>query len=154
GPLPALAFPARRLDRPSMLRPFGNALASSVGRKVVLGFTGLLLVGFLAEHLYGNLQLYRDHDGAAFRGYVEGMKAFGPLLPVAEVLLAGLFMCHIYLAFRITLENRDARSVRYAFRNTHGAKTLGSASMFFTGALVLCYLIKHLLDFRFDAGFA
>lgn len=136
-----------------MLRWLGNALASSVGRKIVLGLTGLLLVGFLVEHLVGNLTLYGDADGAAFNGYVAYLKRFGPLLLVAEIALGLLFACHAFLAIRLTLENRQARSQRYVVRNDRGAQTFASISMFVTGALVLAYLMKHLYDFRFDARF-
>ena len=136
-----------------MLRWLGNALASSIGRKIVMGATGLLLVGFLVEHLAGNLELYRGADGAAFDEYVAFMQSFGPLLTVAEIGLALLFLCHIYLGLRLTLENRQARKQGYVVRNDHGARTFASASMHVTGALLLAYLIKHLYDFRFDAGF-
>ena len=134
-----------------MLRRFANALASSVGKKIVMGLTGLLLVGFLIEHLHGNLYLYEGDE--AFDGYVAFMKSFGPLLTVAELGLAALFLCHVFLAFRLTMENREARRTRYVFRNHRGAQTFGSVSMFVTGALVLAFLLKHLSDFRFGDGF-
>ena len=136
-----------------MLRWIGNALASSVGRKLVMGLTGLLLVGFLVEHLHGNLKLYEDTDGTAFNGYVDFLQGFGPLLAVAEIGLALLFLSHIYLGLRLTLENRQARDQRYVVRSNRGAQTFASASMHVTGALVLAYLVKHLLDFRFAPDF-
>jgi succinate dehydrogenase / fumarate reductase cytochrome b subunit len=139
-----------------MLRWIGNALASSVGKKLVLGATGLLLVGFLLEHLHGNLKLtpyLGEPAGEAFDDYVAFLLGFGFYTKLAEVGLFALFACHVYLALRVTLENREARRQRYVVRNDRGAKTLGSASMFVTGALILAYLIKHLLDFRFAAEF-
>jgi succinate dehydrogenase / fumarate reductase cytochrome b subunit len=137
-----------------MLRWLGKTLGSSIGKKAVLAATGLLLVGYLVEHLLGNATLYRDADGTAFDRYVAFMLGLKPLLYVAEVLLALLFVCHIAIALRITLENREARSTRYVVREDRGAKTAGSASMFVTGALLLAFLLKHLYDFRFDARFA
>jgi len=136
-----------------MLRWLGNTLSSSIGKKVVLGATGLLLVGFLVEHLLGNLTLLEGEGGQAFNEYVGFMQGFGPLLVVAELGLAALFLCHVLLALRITMENREARKTRYVVRNDRGAKTVGSASMFYTGAILLAYLLKHLYDFRFDARF-
>ena len=62
-------------------------------------------------------------------------------------------MCHVYLALRLTMENVAARKERYVVRNDRGAKTFGSASMFATGSLILLFLIKHMLDFRFNADF-
>lgn len=135
------------------MRRLGDALASSVGKKVVMGLTGLLLVGFLVEHLHGNLKLYEGREEDAFREYVEFLQGFGPLLLIAEIGLALLFLAHIYLAFRLTLENLQARKQRYVVRSNRGASSFGSVSMFFTGALILGYLIKHLLDFRFDGQF-
>ena len=116
-----------------MLRWFGDFLASSIGKKIVLALTGLLLVGFLVEHLYGNLKLYEDGSGAAFDGYVAELQSFGWLLAIAELGLGALFACHVYLAIRLTLENREARSIRYTVRNTRGAATFGSTTMFVTG---------------------
>jgi succinate dehydrogenase / fumarate reductase cytochrome b subunit len=132
---------------------FGNALASSVGKKVLMALTGLLLVVFLVEHLHGNLKLLEDPSGESFDAYVAFLQGFGPLLIVAEIGLALLFLAHVYLALRLTQENLHAREHRYVVRDHRGAATLGSLSMFYTGALILGYLVKHLYDFRFDARF-
>lgn len=132
---------------------FGNALASSLGKKVVMALTGLLLVGFLVEHLHGNLKLLEDPSGDSFDGYVAFLQGFGPLLTVAEVGLGLLFLAHVYLALRLTHENMQARERRYVVRLHRGGATLGSVSMFYTGALILGYLLKHLYDFRFDSRF-
>ncbi|HED64234.1 MAG TPA: succinate dehydrogenase cytochrome b subunit [Planctomycetes bacterium] len=135
-----------------MLRWIANALTSSVGRKIVLGLTGLLLVGFLFEHLHGNLKLY-EGDGEAFVDYVNWLQGYGWLLRVAEFGLLGLFVAHIVIALRLTLENREARRTGYVVRSSTGKKTAASASMFVTGALLIAFLIKHLLDFRFHHEF-
>lgn len=135
------------------MRWLGNALASSVGKKTVMGLTGLLLVGFLLEHLYGNLGLmppFGDDHGERFTEYRDGLHSFGIWLNFAEVGLAALFLCHAYLGIRLSLENREARKQGYAVRNDRGAKTFGSGSMFITGALLLGYLIKHITDFRLN----
>jgi len=118
-----------------------------------MGLTGLLLVGFLVEHLHGNLKLLEDPSGEAFDGYVAFLQGFGPLLTVAEIGLGLLFLAHVYLALRLTQENWQARKQRYVVRNNRGASTPGSVSMFFTGALILGYLVKHLIDFRLASGF-
>lgn len=131
----------------------GSALASSVGKKILMGLTGLALVGFLVEHLHGNLKLIEDPSGQAFNDYVAFLASFGALLVVAELGLAALFLAHVYLAFRLTLENWQARRQGYVVRARRGASTAGSLTMFYTGALILGYLVKHLLDFRFDSRF-
>ena len=131
----------------------GDALASSIGKKIVMGLTGLMLVGFLVEHLHGNLKLLEDPSGKAFNDYVAFLHGFGPLLLAAEIGLALLFLAHVFLAFRLTLENMQARRNRYVVRARRGGSTAGSLTMFYSGALVLAYLVKHLYDFRFDHRF-
>lgn len=150
---PHLPHGAARRPPLQMSRPVGDFLASSIGKKIVMGCTGLLLVGFLVMHLAGNLTLYADADGHAFNAYCEKLQSLGPLLLIAELLLGALFLSHIYLGVRLTMENRDARHARYEIRSDRGRKTAGSATMFLTGACVLAFLIKHLIDFRFHAGF-
>jgi len=125
-------------------------LASSLGRKTVMAVTGLLLVGFLVLHLAGNLLLFADDTGATFDAYAAQYHARPALLYTAEVLLVALFWCHIYLAFRTTLDNREARQRGYAIRQSLGKRTIASASMFVTGAVILAFLIVHLLDFRLN----
>ena len=112
--------------------------------------TGLLLVGFLVIHLAGNLLLFADDTGATFDAYAKQYHDRPALLYTAEVLLVALFWCHIYLAFRTTLDNREARQRGYAIRQSLGKRTIASASMFVTGAIVLGFLIVHLLDFRLN----
>ncbi|MEW6073009.1 MAG: succinate dehydrogenase cytochrome b subunit [Planctomycetota bacterium] len=139
-----------------MLRWIASALDSSVGKKILMGLTGILLVLFLLEHLAGNLFLYVPGGEEAFGpfdAYVDFFPRFGPLLPVAEVALGLLFAVHALYAIRITLANREARPTKYVVRNDRGAKTIGSASMILTGLALLAFLVVHLLDFRFDAGF-
>lgn len=136
-----------------MLRWFANALDSSVGRKALMALTGLFLFVFLIGHLAGNLTLFFDADGTAFNAYVEKIKSFGALVYVAEVGLAALFLAHIALGIRLTLQNREARRQKYVVRATHGRETPASGSMIVTGLVVGGFLIVHLFDFRFDDGF-
>lgn len=141
-----------------MLRRFVNALSSSVGRKAVMGLTGLLLVGFLVMHLLGNLKLtpmplLGDPEGGEFDKYVAFLKSFGPWLLVAEVGLFALFAAHIVIALRLTMENHEARKQKYVIRSNRGAQTVPSASMHITGALVLAFIIKHIFDFRLNDEF-
>jgi succinate dehydrogenase / fumarate reductase cytochrome b subunit len=126
----------------------GSFLSSSIGKKLVMALTGLALVGFLIVHLAGNLLLFKGDHGEAFNGYSKTLES-NPLLIVAEIGLALLFIAHIYLAFRTTLENREARTQAYSIRSSLGSRTIASSSMFITGAVILGFVIIHLLDFRF-----
>lgn len=136
-----------------MLRWIAKALASSIGKKIVMAVTGCLILMFLVEHLIGNSMLYLDEDGTAFNAFVHSLKAVGPLLIVAEVMLGMLFVVHIFLAIQLTLENRAARAQKYVVRNDRGGQTVASTTMILTGLLLLAFLVIHLVNFRFDGSF-
>jgi len=130
-----------------------NLLSSSLGKKALMAVTGLLLVGFLVVHLAGNLLLYSGSDGAAFDGYARKLEE-NPVLPIAEIALVALFVVHIATALKVSLENREARSTRYAARAPLENRTLASTSMVLTGLVILVFLIVHLSDFRIGKMFA
>jgi succinate dehydrogenase / fumarate reductase cytochrome b subunit len=130
-----------------------RTLSSSIGKKLAMAVSGLLLIGFLIVHLSGNLLIFADDQGRAFDEYARKLDD-NPLLPIAEIALLALFVVHIALALRVTTENRDARRIGYGVRNSMGAKTLASSTMIVTGSLVLIFLIVHLADFRIGKLFA
>ena len=130
-----------------MLSWLQRTFTSSVGRKVLLGLSGLALIVFLIGHLAGNLTLYADDTGEVFNSYAHALES-NPLLPVVEIALLALFAFHIGMAVKLQLENRAARSDRYMARGDHGQKTPASSSMLFTGIATLLFLILHITDFR------
>ncbi|MEZ6055600.1 MAG: succinate dehydrogenase cytochrome b subunit [Planctomycetaceae bacterium] len=129
------------------------SLRSSVGKKFVMGLTGLFLCSFLVMHLAGNLLLFAGAE--MYNEYAHKLHAMGGLLVVAEVLLFGGFAVHIYLAVVTTRENLAARSQGYALRKSKKEDAvLKSAispenTMFISGAIIFLYLMLHLADFKF-----
>jgi succinate dehydrogenase / fumarate reductase cytochrome b subunit len=130
-----------------MLQRLGAFLRSSIGRKFVMALTGAALALFVLIHLIGNLTLFADAEGLAFNAYAHTLES-SPLLPLAEIGLAAVFVLHIYLGIRGVLENREARPARYKDLAPHGNRTLASTSMIVTGLLVGAFLVIHLIDFR------
>jgi succinate dehydrogenase / fumarate reductase cytochrome b subunit len=129
------------------------ALRSSVGKKFVMGVTGLFLCLFLVIHLAGNLLLFAGD--AAYNDYAHKLHAMQGFLLVSQVLLYAAFAAHIYLAIVTTRDNWQARAHEYALRQSKKEPgTLISAisaenTMFITGSIILLYLILHLADFKF-----
>ncbi len=132
----------------------GAFLGSSIGKKTLMSLTGLGLVVFLIAHLAGNLTLYADGTGETYAAYAQKLKDLGPGLWFMELGLAAMFVAHIALAFRTSMENREARKSRYRVRGTKGEANLPNSSMLITGTVVLVFLVIHLLDFRFSEGLA
>ena len=131
-----------------MLSWLGRFCSSSIGRKWVMALTGLALIGFLVAHLAGNLTLYADDTGEAFRAYEHALESQGPILLVAEVMLLALFVTHIAMGIRVTLQNREARETPYRIRASMGESTFASSTMVVTGLLIAVFLVIHIIDFR------
>jgi succinate dehydrogenase / fumarate reductase cytochrome b subunit len=127
-----------------------RGLSSSVGKKFVMGVTGLLLCGFLVVHLAGNFLLYAGPD--AYNAYAHRLHQQEALLKVAEVGLATLFVVHIGMSILLTLQNRSARDVDYARKDSKMPERLISTDtwMFTSGVVVLGFLLLHLGDFTFE----
>ena len=130
-----------------MLSWLGRFLSSSIGKKTVMALTGLCLVGFLVAHLAGNLVFFTGGE-EGLNAYAEKLESLGPLLIVAEVGLALLFVVHITLALKLSRENSAAREQGYRRRGNMGQATAGSATMLITGLIVAVFLVIHLIDSR------
>ncbi|MBS0206502.1 MAG: succinate dehydrogenase cytochrome b subunit [Planctomycetes bacterium] len=130
------------------LRWFFRLLSSSIGQKFVMGITGLLLCGFLAAHLAGNLLLFAGAE--LFNDYAHKLHEQWELLIVAETGLAVLFLAHIYLAFATAAGNGRAREDDYAMKQPKvPGRVIGANTwMFASGAVVLGFVLLHLVDLR------
>ncbi len=127
---------------------FLRLLSSSIGQKFVMGVTGLLLCGFLVAHLAGNLLLFAG--AKPFNEYAHALHAQWELLAVAEAGLLVLFLAHVYLAVVTTIGNYKARTEFYVLKQTKvSGRIIGANSwMFASGAVVLAFVILHLIDLR------
>lgn len=134
-----------------------NALASSVGRKFVMGLTGLFLCLFLVIHLAGNLLLYVGAD--AYNHYAHALHEQKAFLIFSEVLLYTAFISHLLIAFKLTGTNLVARRNNYAKKlSKRTGRTIAGILapetwMFWTGSVVLLFALVHISDFKFELGF-
>ena len=127
---------------------FFRLLSSSIGQKFVMGLTGLLLCGFLVAHLAGNLLLFAG--AKAFNEYAHKLHEQWELLAIAETGLLVLFLAHIYLAVSTTIGNFKARKDSYVLKQSKVPNRIIGANswMFASGAVVLGFVILHLIDLR------
>ena len=122
---------------------------SSVGKKVIMAVTGTALAGFILVHLLGNTAIYFGSD--AFNSYAAHLHEFDPVLKVFEVVLLVLFMVHVSFGVSLFIRNKCARPQRYAVTASSGGSTLGSATMFYTGLIVLIFIGYHLWSVSFSS---
>jgi succinate dehydrogenase / fumarate reductase cytochrome b subunit len=119
---------------------------TSIGTKVLMALTGLGLLTFVFFHMVGNLQVYRGAD--ALNRYAEALREAPVLLWTARIGLLAVFLAHIVEGVRLKLVNRAARPVGYLYEDTVRA-SYASRSMMLTGAVILAFVIYHLLHFTF-----
>jgi succinate dehydrogenase / fumarate reductase cytochrome b subunit len=121
-------------------------LDSSVGRKVVMAVTGIILFGFVTIHMLGNLTSYMGSE--AMNDYArllqtlvhgKGIWAFRLVMIVS----VGL---HAWAALTLTLANQAARPVGYR-ATQHQAATLASRTMRWSGVVLGVFIIFHILHF-------
>ena len=118
---------------------------STIGKKVVMGVTGLIGLGFVIGHMAGNLQ--------AFSG-AEKIDAYGALLQgplheivlLARVVLIAAVILHVTAAYQLTMLSRAARPVEYAVRRPQ-VSTLASKTLKWGGVLLLVFIVFHILHF-------
>jgi succinate dehydrogenase / fumarate reductase cytochrome b subunit len=133
-----------------------SALASTIGLKVVMAVTGVMLLGFVLGHLAGNLQVFlpRGADGTwALDAYGAWLRELGhgSAIWVARAGLLAAFALHVGCAYELTRRSRAARPVRYA-RWEPRASTYASRTMRWTGPIVLLFVVYHLLHLTWGSA--
>lgn len=125
---------------------------TTVGRKVIMGLSGLLLIGYLIIHLTANLLVFAGDGGRLLNLYGYTLHRFGPLLTLARIILAALFLFHIVSGIRVMVRNLRARSSRYAMYASKGGPskmTFASRWMAITGLILLVFVPTHVAMFTF-----
>ena len=110
--------------------------------------TGLVFVGYVLIHMYGNLKMLAGEE--AFNTYAEHLRTFGePILPyegllwIIRVVLVVAVIGHIYAAFSLWSRAGTARRTKYAATKT----AMRTAWMRWGGVFLLLFIIWHLLHF-------
>lgn len=120
-------------------------LNSSIGKKLMMAVTGSFLLIFLIVHLIGNITLF--FGPTVFNGYVSTLDVVKPLIRVIEVVLLAAFVLHIYNGFKLWLENKKAKGIKYQVNGSAENSDVFSRTMFLTGSIVFIFLVTHLGTF-------
>jgi len=126
------------------VNPFVSFFSSSIGRKWVVALTGLALFGFVVGHLAGNLQIFIGPE--SINRYGAFLQGLGELLWLVRIGLLVMLVLHIVFTIKLRLENRAARPERYAVTKRL-ASPFAARMMLWSGLMVLCFVIFHLLHF-------
>jgi succinate dehydrogenase / fumarate reductase, cytochrome b subunit len=122
---------------------------SSVGKKIMMAVTGLILYGFVVVHMIGNLKVFQGRE--AFNHYAEGLRSLGApffghgqVLWIARIVLLVSLIIHIAAVFQLTRQSKAARKISY--KKFDGLEfSYASRTMLWGGLLLLAYVVYHLL---------
>jgi succinate dehydrogenase / fumarate reductase cytochrome b subunit len=126
-----------------------RVFATSVGTKLLIGFTGLALFLYLITHIAGNALFF--FGPTTFNLYAHTLMS-NPLIPVIEIGLLLVFLVHVYKTVTMYLGNQQARPVAYARKKSAGRpsrKTFASSTMIFSGLWLLIFIIIHVRTFKY-----
>jgi succinate dehydrogenase / fumarate reductase cytochrome b subunit len=131
---------ASTAHRPSAL------FKTSLGKKYLMGLTGLFLISFLLVHCFINAMVFFDSTGSLFNEYAHFMGT-NIIIRIMEVVLFGGFLVHIIDGLMLYFQNRAARPQEYVYNNPGANSSWYSRSMAILGTLLLIFLIIHLSHF-------
>jgi succinate dehydrogenase / fumarate reductase, cytochrome b subunit len=118
---------------------------STIGKKVVMAVTGLIGFGFVVGHLLGNLQVFLGPG--RFNSYSHFLHSLGELLWVVRLVLIAAVVLHVIAAVQLSRRRLVARPVGYRHGSQHEVSTLASRTIRWGGALLLLFIIFHILHF-------
>jgi len=121
-----------------------SVFSSSIGKKLIVAFTGVILTGFVVGHMLGNLQVFLGQD--KFNTYASFLQGLGELLYVVRGMLLLAVILHIYFSIKLALENREARPIPYAVKKYREA-SYASRTMHYSGIIVFAFIVYHILHF-------
>jgi len=117
---------------------------TTVGKKVIMALSGVIIVGFVIVHFLGNLNLYLGPQ--AMNGYAEKLQSMPPLVWGTRLVLLAAFGAHIASALALWVRNVKARGSRYK-KHRDLATDYAARTMYWSGPILLLFVVYHLLHF-------
>jgi succinate dehydrogenase / fumarate reductase cytochrome b subunit len=119
--------------------------STSIGKKAVMGATGLIMVAYLLTHVLANLLVFQGPD--KINAYSRFLHGTGGALWAARLVLFAAVVLHIAAAVQLTGRRQAARPVPYAAGRDPQVSTLASRTIRWGGVLILAFLVYHILHF-------
>jgi succinate dehydrogenase / fumarate reductase, cytochrome b subunit len=133
----AVGASAKKLQAP-------NFWQSTNGKKVVMAVTGCILFLFVIGHLLGNLLVFAGR--ARYNSYAAILHFDDTLLWIVRIVLIVAVVLHITATVQLALRNKKARPVGYSRKEAINS-SYASRTMYWSGPIVLAFVIFHLLEF-------
>jgi len=121
---------------------------STIGKKVVMAVTGATMFVFVIGHLLGNLLVFAGR--AKINAYAQFLHFDNGLLWIVRSVLIIAVALHIIATIELAVRNKRARPINYS-RHEAINSSYASRTMYWSGPIVLAFIIFHLL--QFTAGY-
>ena len=118
--------------------------SSSLGMKIVMAATGVILFGFIIGHLIGNLQIFAGPE--VLDSYARFLKEKPEVIWTARVTLLASVGLHILTAMQLTIRNCSARPIAYRL-HMYDEASYAARTMVWSGPIIGLFVIYHLLHF-------
>jgi succinate dehydrogenase / fumarate reductase cytochrome b subunit len=122
---------------------------ASIGKKVVMALTGVVLFGYLVGHLAGNLQVFLGAE--RMDNYAAFLHATPTLLWPVRALLVVCIVLHIVASIQLTRLKQEARPVGYV-KSEAIASSYASRTMMWSGPIIAAFVVYHILDLTTGAA--
>jgi len=124
--------------------------SATVGKKIVMAASGIVLILFVIGHLLGNLQVFMGAE--RFNDYARFLRIEPALLWTVRIVLLIMVILHIWASISLAALNIfKARPVGYVKKKNAGS-TYASRTMYWSGPIVLAFIIYHLMQFTWGVG--
>jgi succinate dehydrogenase / fumarate reductase cytochrome b subunit len=124
-------------------------ISSTLGKKILMAVTGIILFVFVVGHMLGNLQIYLGAE--RLNHYAELLQANKPFLWTFRSVMLFCVAVHIIAAVQVWLRNRAARPVKYRAFNPPGLD-YAARTMVWSGPILALFIFYHLMDFTVGAA--
>jgi succinate dehydrogenase / fumarate reductase cytochrome b subunit len=124
--------------------------SSSIGKKLVVAITGIVLVLFLAGHLIGNLVVFLGAEPFNEYAYFLHHMLHGAGIWAFRAVMLVMIAAHIAATVALTRQNRAARQAYERKATLQASKS--SRTMILSGLTILAFVIYHMLHFTARVG--
>ncbi|MEU6014275.1 succinate dehydrogenase [Streptomyces sp. NPDC047515] len=141
-----MALATRTDRRPSMTRTLWD---SSVGKKMIMAVSGLIMLLYLVVHMLGNLKIF--FGSGEFNHYAHWLRTMGePFLHyewalwIVRVVLVLAVVLHAVSAYQLSRRDIRARPAKYVHKKPRAG--YATRTMRWGGIILALFIVWHILD--------
>jgi succinate dehydrogenase / fumarate reductase cytochrome b subunit len=124
---------------------------STVGKKVLMALSGIILFAYVIAHMLGNMQIYMGSE--VIKRYAEFLHSNEGLLWTARIVLLAAVLVHAVAGIQLWARKREARPIPYRNKENIQA-TPASRTMIWTGVIIAVFVVYHVFDLTVGSAHA